>query len=128
MTSQTYKILSNTCRIIVFYIKVCSYIKNFKYKINVEVWIITVYKAIYVAPHPLWFLMCCHLCKLIKAFIQNKYIKVKIYLKKSLIELICLILIKFLTIQKSFAKFVCFVSSKFYLILGFITKQKGYTK
>ena len=32
-------------------------------KWNVEIRVITVYKAIYFAPHPLWLFMSCHLCK-----------------------------------------------------------------
>ena len=35
-------------------------------KLNVAVRVITVYKAVYFAPHPLWIFMCCHLCKPIK--------------------------------------------------------------
>ena len=40
-------------------------------KWKVELWVITVYKAIYFAPYPLWLFMCCHWCKPKKTLIRK---------------------------------------------------------
>ena len=45
-------------------------------KWNVEVWVITLYKAIYFAPQPLRLFKCCHFCKPIQ-------LSLKISIRKS---------------------------------------------
>ena len=54
--------------------KVCSCVNTSK--MNLIKWVVTVYKTTYVASHPLWFYMCCHLCKPIK-------LSLKISIRKS---------------------------------------------